>query len=126
MPSWCNGSAGFVHLWLVAERVLGDEGYRELAIGAARDALGPTESGVDLCCGLSGRAYALLALIVEAGTSTGWRTRGDSTCAHWAHGLRDSPFALSLYKGALGTAVLAAELPTPATASMPLFEAERW
>ena len=37
-----------------------------------------------------------------------------------------SPLALSLYKGALGTAVLAAELPRPATASMPLFEAERW
>ena len=62
VPSWCNGSAGFVHLWLAAERVLGDVGYRELAIGAARDALGPTESGVDLCCGLTGRAYALLAL----------------------------------------------------------------
>jgi hypothetical protein len=40
--------------------------------------------------------------------------------------LTGSPLALSLYKGALGTAVLAAELPTPGTASMPLFEAERW
>ena len=42
--------------------MLGDEGYRELAYGAARDALGPMETDVDLCCGLAGRAYALLAL----------------------------------------------------------------
>ena len=40
--------------------------------------------------------------------------------------LAESPFALSLYKGAIGAAVLAAELREPAGASMPLFEAEGW
>ena len=126
VPSWCNGSAGFVHLWLAAERVLGDVGYRELAIGAARDALGPTESGVDLCCGLTGRAYALLALYRRSGDEYWLKKARSLTLRALGPRLTGSPLALSLYKGALGTAVLAAELPTPATASMPLFEAERW
>jgi eukaryotic-like serine/threonine-protein kinase len=85
-----------------------------------------TESGLDLCCGLGGRAYALLAL---------HRASGDEYWLKGARGLveralrprvADDPFALSLYKGALGPAVLAAELPTPAVASMPLFEPEGW
>src|SRR5205085_9046676 len=51
VPGWCNGSAGFALLWLLAERVLHDAGFRPLAEGAALDALGPVESGIDLCCG---------------------------------------------------------------------------
>jgi hypothetical protein len=126
VPSWCNGSAGFVHLWLTAERVFGDVGYRELAIGAARDALGPAESGIDLCCGLSGRAYALLALHRASGDDYWLKEARRLTLRALRPRLTDSPVALSLYKGAVGPAVLAAELPKPATASMPLFEAERW
>jgi hypothetical protein len=38
----------------------------------------------------------------------------------------DTPFGLSLYKGAVGPAVLAEELKAPMTASMPLFEREGW
>jgi eukaryotic-like serine/threonine-protein kinase len=126
VPSWCNGSAGFVHLWLTAERVLGDVGYRELAIGAARDALAPMESGIDLCCGLAGRSYALLALHRGSGDEYWLKEARNLTLRALRPRLTDSPLALSLYKGALGPAVLAAELPKPATASMPLFEAECW
>ena len=126
VPSWCNGSAGFVHLWLTAERVLGDEGYRELATGAARDAIGPIETGVDLCCGLAGRAYALLALHRTSGDEHWLKEARSLTLRSLQPRLADRPFALSLYKGALGPAVLAAELPAPTTASMPLFESEGW
>jgi hypothetical protein len=38
----------------------------------------------------------------------------------------DTPFGLSLYKGAVGPVVLAEELSAPMTASMPLFEQEGW
>jgi serine/threonine-protein kinase len=126
VPSWCNGTAGFVHLWLIAERVLGDQGYRELAYGAARDALGPVESGADLCCGLSGRAYALLALGRTSGDEF-W-LQGAKTLALRAFRPRmlESPFAHSLYKGAVGPIVLAEELRMPMTGSMPLFESEGW
>lgn len=126
VPSWCNGSAGFVHLWVTAERAFGDAGYRELAIGAARDALGPAESGIDLCCGLTGRAYALLALHRGSGDEYWLNEARRLTVRALRPRLTDSPVALSLYKGAVGPAVLAAELPKPATASMPLFEAECW
>ena len=51
VPSSCNGSAGFVHLFCSAGRLLAYAGYRSLAEGAALDALGPAESGIDLCCG---------------------------------------------------------------------------
>jgi serine/threonine-protein kinase len=126
VPSWCNGSAGFVHLWLTAERVLGDEGYRELAYGAARDALGPMETGVDLCCGLSGRAYALLALHRASGDDIWLREARTLALRALRPRMLDAPFALSLYKGAVGPVVLAEEVRAPMTASMPLFESEGW
>ena len=126
VPSWCNGTAGFVHLWLIAERVLGDEGYRELAYGAARDALGPMESGVDLCCGLSGRAYALLALHRASGDEFWLGAARKLAFRALRPRILDAPFALSLYKGAVGPVVLAQELREPVTASMPLFESENW
>jgi predicted Ser/Thr protein kinase len=126
VPSWCNGSAGFVHLWLAAESVLGDKGYRELACGAARDTLGPAETGVDLCCGLSGRAYALLALHRASGDEMWLRDARTLALRALRPGMLDALFAHSLYKGALGPAVLAEELRTPTTASMPLFEPEGW
>jgi serine/threonine protein kinase len=126
VPSWCNGTAGFVHLWLTAERVLGDEGYRELAYGAARDALGPMESGVDLCCGLSGRAYALVALHRASGDEFWLGEARKLALRALRPRILDAPFALSLYKGAVGPVVLAEELRVPMTASMPLFESESW
>ena len=126
VPSWCNGSAGFVHLWLTAERVLGDAGYRELAEGAARDALGPIDTGVDLCCGLSGRAYALLALHRASGDDIWVREARTLALRALRPRMLDAPFALSLYKGAVGPVVLAEELRAPMNASMPLFESERW
>jgi serine/threonine-protein kinase len=126
VPSWCNGTAGFVHLWLIAERVLGDNGYRELASGAAHDALGPVESGIDLCCGLSGRAYALLALHRASGDELWLREARNLALRALRPRMLDTPFALSLYKGAVGPVVLAEELRVPMTASMPLFESEGW
>lgn len=126
VPSWCNGSAGFVHLWLTADRVLGGDGYRRLAIGAALDAVGPSETGSDLCCGLAGRAYALLALHRATGDGQWLKEARRLAVRAIRPRLAESPFALSLYKGAIGAAVLAAELREPASASMPLFEAEGW
>lgn len=127
VPSWCNGSAGFVHLWLTAERVFGDDGYRPLAEGAGRDALGPMETGVDLCCGLAGRAYSLLALYRASGDDRWLREARSLTLRSLRPRMADGAFALSLYKGALGPAVLGAELTaSPVAASMPLFEPEGW
>lgn len=84
------------------------------------------ESGVDLCCGLSGRAYALLALHRASGDEFWLGEARKLALRALRPRLSDAPFALSLYKGALGLAVLAEELREPMTASMPLFEPENW
>ena len=62
MSGWCNGACGYVFLWTLAHRLLGDPRYLELAQGAAWRSWDAPEQNVTLCCGLAGRAYALLNL----------------------------------------------------------------
>ena len=138
MPGWCNGSAGFVHLWDLAAEVLGGERWAALADGAAWhvwEAPGPTSGGgADLCCGLAGRAYALLEhdrrQRRRRGDSPRWlerarelalRAAAEIRAGHNAERLRDS-----LYKGELGVALLIADLERPAEAAMPFFGEEGW
>jgi serine/threonine-protein kinase len=59
--TWCNGSAGLALLWAAASTERGAR-FARLARSAARAGLdSATLAGGDLCCGLAGRAYALLA-----------------------------------------------------------------
>jgi serine/threonine-protein kinase len=132
MAGWCNGSAGFVHLWLLAASVFGDAAFVELARGAAWNVWeGDTMQALDLCCGLSGRSYALLALYRQTGEIE-WLRRGRTLAAEAAEiessgGEHGQPYGLtSLYKGQLGTALLIAEIERPELARMPMFEAEGW
>jgi len=122
--SWCNGAAGFVHLWALAQRSTGDERYGRAAEGAAWAAYeGPSLVG-DLCCGLAGRAYALLGMF-GASAEDHWLVRARDL------GLRaidmieksDKPYH-SLYKGCVGVAVLWSEIDFPEMAQMPLFANE--
>lgn len=141
LPSWCNGTAGLVHLWLTAARVTGNAGgYRALAEGAGSHCHAHPDGYPDLCCGLAGRAYALVALFRDTGDEL-WldRARDLALRALARSGelppLANNPvtaaalvsrYPLSLYKGTLGAVVAAAEISAPGTASLPLFEAERW
>ncbi|MEP6621729.1 MAG: lanthionine synthetase LanC family protein [bacterium] len=131
MSGWCNGSAGFVHLWLTAHDVTGEGRFQEMAEGAAWNAW-ESEDGddyVDLCCGLAGRSYALLAMYRHTGSAM-WLHRARDLAARsisfqseedmWASG------GTSLYKSPLGAALLAEEIERPDFARMPLFEAEGW
>jgi serine/threonine-protein kinase len=128
MPGWCNGSAGFVHLWALAHRLLDRQAYLELASSAGWDVFDDASPVTSLCCGLTGRAYALLALyrhtgdiqwrdraVVLAGRAFARRTELDHELA-----------AQSLYKGVVGMALLAADLAHPEGAAMPFFESEGW
>lgn len=119
--SWCNGAAGLVHLWMAAHRVLGDEAYARLGARAAWTAYETQAEPGDLCCGLAGRAYALLSLYRHTDES-GWLARGrmladEAATSIRAHSLRRD----SLYKGDVGVAVLAADLQAPEFACMPLY-----
>lgn len=129
MPGWCNGSAGMVHLGCLAARALGDPSLLEMAIGAGWNALEAAPGILDLCCGLAGRGYALLALHRATGEPR-WLERARAlaeTGAAAAEALTSEqhpPYAL--YKGALGLVLLASDLERPDMAAMPVFGDEGW
>ena len=128
MAGWCNGSAGFVHLFTLAHRMLGDDRWQSLAERAAWhswEAGGPVSS---LCCGCAGQAYALLNLHRHSGDPAWLRRARELTAraalAPWdgePQGRDDS-----LYKGRVGVALLAADIEVPELARMPFVEPEGW
>jgi eukaryotic-like serine/threonine-protein kinase len=135
MPGWCNGSAGFVHLWTLAHEMLGDRDYLSLAERAGRDAW-ETEGAIgNLCCGYAGQAYAMLALHRHTGEEA-WLHRAQRLAQKAAESTRLAAASgtletlglrpESLYKGELGIAVLAADLERPEFAAMPFFGDEGW
>ena len=82
----------------------------------------------DLCCGLAGRAYALLTLYRHGG-NTEWLRRAQVLGARAGRALErlgELPYPLSLFKGAPGIIVLLADLSRPESACMPFFETEGW
>jgi len=131
MSGWCNGSAGFVHLWTLAHQTFADERYLVLAEKAAWHSWESRESISNLCCGLAGQAYSLLNLYRYTGEES-WLHRAKELENRAAFTVRDSAFPTdsryvqSLYKGELGVALLAGELSRPELACMPFFEGEGW
>lgn len=133
MPGWCNGSTGYVFLWTLAHKLLGDANYLSWAEGAAWNA-GEVPSPIgNLCCGMAGQAYTLLNLYKHTGESA-WLLRARDAMRHAAVVSAEASqrpdykqFALcphSLYKGDLGIVLLAADMERPEHACMPLFEIE--
>ncbi|HEX9942428.1 MAG TPA: lanthionine synthetase LanC family protein [Thermoanaerobaculia bacterium] len=126
MPGWCNGSAGYVFLFTLAHRLLRDPKYHALAQGAAWNAWEAPGDDASLCCGLAGRAYALLNFHRHGGGPE-WLARARELANRAAVTVeRGSEAPHSLYKGTLGVAVLAADLARPEDAAMPFFEEEGW
>ena len=126
MAGWCNGSAGFVYLWTLAHRTLGDPRFAALAEGAAWNAWEDPARDPSLCCGLAGRAYALLTLHRHGGGPE-WLERARDLAERAARAAaRSSEPSHSLYKGEAGLAVLAADLAAPESAAFPFFEEEGW
>jgi len=117
---WCNGSAGYVFLWTTAARVLGDDSILELAEGAAWNSWESAQRDGSLCCGLVGRAYALLALFQATGEKL-WKDRARDLAGIAAReGVFDSSCPGGLFQGELGLALLAADLRRPNKAWFPL------
>lgn len=124
-PGWCHGNAGYVFLWNLAEATYGDAVFAELAERAAW--LADTPAGVtSLCCGTAGQAYAALNHYRSTGgehwLSMAARLADRGSAEDVLAG--DATTPLSLYKGHVGLALLAAELECPERAAMPLFEFE--
>jgi serine/threonine-protein kinase len=118
-----------VHLGCLASGTLGEPSLLEMAIGAGWNALEAAPGILDLCCGLAGRGYALLALHRATGEPR-WLERARElaeTGAAAAEALESEehpPYAL--YKGALGLILLASDLDRPDLAAMPVFGDEGW
>jgi serine/threonine-protein kinase len=133
MPGWCNGTAGYVFLWTLAHKMLGDPDYLAWAEGAAWNVWETAGPIGNLCCGMAGQAYALLNFYRHTEENV-WLSRARDAARYAVVAQKESigqpgyeQFALrteSLYKGELGIAVLAADLERPEQACMPLFELE--
>jgi serine/threonine-protein kinase len=125
MSGWCNGSAGYVHLWTEAYRATGKTAYLALAERAVWNAWEERLMVGQICCGLAGQAYGLLALYRHTNERP-WLKRA-TELARMAAALESPPApAHSLYKGDVGIAVLAADLESPDSACMPFFGSEGW
>jgi eukaryotic-like serine/threonine-protein kinase len=107
--SWCNGSAGMTLLWAAAFARTQDRRYQRLARAAARASLtAAARAGGDLCCGLGGRAYALLAAD-GAVPGAGFRQNALSLAVAATRQLR-GPWPNGLLKGYPGIVCLALDL----------------
>ena len=122
MSGWCNGTAGQTFLWLEAYRQTDEPRFETLAVGAARHTLDDPSPFGDLCCGLTGRAYAPLVLH----QATGERQWLDSALELARRAFRHLPTNATrehgLLKGPEGLACLLADLERPEFASFPGFE----
>jgi eukaryotic-like serine/threonine-protein kinase len=126
MPGWCNGTAGHVALWALAHQLLDDERFRDLAVAAGWAVWDAPDLAGTLCCGLVGRAYALLR-VHRLTSDAAWIRRAERLAERAAsYGQFEDDFPLSLYKGRLAMAVLAADLDRAEYAAHPFFEEERW
>jgi serine/threonine-protein kinase len=124
--SWCNGSAGYVYLWVLASHFWKDAKFDMLARMSGWKAYEGGNAPGSLCCGLAGRAYSLLTLYRHT-QEPQWLTRARGLAENAASEPElDMSRRHSLYHGEVGIALLATELNTPDLASMPLFEAQQW
>ena len=124
LAGWCNGSAGLVHLWTAAYQSTGEGSHLTLAERAGWHTWEEPGGIASLCCGLAGRAYALINLYRHTGDHR-WLRRARELAAR-AVEVSDQAQPDSLYKGNTGIALLTAELSAPDHAIMPLFEHEGW
>jgi len=120
---WCHGTAGYIHLWTLANRFFKEEAFNELALQSANHMNQSTNAITsNVCCGLSGQAYACLNLYKHFDDEKFLKKAIELKTDAMAR-VQDSNLILnSLYKGDIGLALLEADLYTPMFSAMPLFE----
>lgn len=113
----------------LAHEVFREERYLKLAEKAAWYTWEHSDRFPNLCCGLAGRAFALLRYYRYTGESE-WLVRAQQLArlalSSFNNELEWNGRTLSLFRGALGPALLAIELKHPERAVMPVFDSEGW
>jgi len=121
---WCSGAAGKTLLWVRAYELTRAPSARLRARRhAAMVAACTIAVNADLCCGVAGRVFALLAMDrVEPGR--GWLEHAHRQLALVGHGELERMRPLGLYKGLPGLACAAADAAAAPTRRMgfPLIE----
>jgi hypothetical protein len=117
--SWCNGSAGHLLLLLLAAATTGEIQFAARAAAVAAATWHDQARSACLCCGLSGRAFAMLSM----SRATGEPAWVDRAAALVQQSEAASPaLGSGLYKGLAGVELARIELAAPKRARMPLFE----
>jgi serine/threonine-protein kinase len=121
LGSWCNGAAGFVHLWLTAFHKLADPYWLSLADSAAWACWDANDQGGDLCCGTAGRAYSLLEHYKATGNYDWFESAVILTQRSMNQIVQLPPPNIGLYKGLTGVLVLISDLTAGSNFTMPFF-----
>lgn len=123
---WCHGSAGYIPLWILADRLIGHS-LLDLAVRAGWHIWNTRTMNASLCCGLAGHAYALASLF-RATHAPEWLARAEATsrlaasCALLPALPGQTYRRDGLAKGSVGVALLCGEMLRPDLASFPLYE----
>jgi serine/threonine-protein kinase len=121
MAGWCAGSAGYALLFALANDCFPRAHFADVALGAGWNAWESSQREGSLCCGLAGRACAMLRLHQMTGDAV-WLDRAhDLAQLAAAEGRFDQTLPHSLYKGRLGLELLAVELEHPLRGRFPFF-----
>lgn len=117
---WCNGHAGFVHLWIEAAKAYQDDRYLNLAEAAAISTWQDREGVASLCCGSAGKAYAFMSMY-NASNDRRWLSRAE---VMGQQAVDAAQTGYSLYKSMGGIVVMASDLSQPEFACQPIFGRE--
>jgi hypothetical protein len=109
MHSWCNGGPGLALLWAKAYEATTDRRFLELAHGCGRHILSAPQYLSQICCGMAGQAYALLALS-RLEPENPWRSVAVALAARAIRHERLKEWDESLFKGRAGLLCLAIDL----------------
>lgn len=121
-PGWCNGNAGHIFLLVLLYKHFNDAKFLNLAEALSNGIINLPHYNNNLCCGLSGMAYSMMALYKITGDKKyleAVQKTKQSIIKNIASPMDDNN---SLYKGEVGLGLLFCESAIPDLARMPLFE----
>jgi len=123
---WCHGAPGFIHMFIQAYRVFGDQRYLNEAHSCANVIWqrGLLRKGYGICHGAAGNGYAFL-MLYQLTQDTKYLYRA-LKFAEWIfdygkHGCRIADRPYSLFEGMAGTLYYLVDLLHPMEAEFPAF-----